>query len=83
MAAIPVESSIKVAEPNFAIRIEVSTIKQKPKRLEDVLRMCGDLFSTAITSFLLNKITLRAQFKKVWPLTVGYLVKHYGTESNF
>jgi hypothetical protein len=76
IAAKPVESSIKVAELNLAIFIEVSTIKQKPSRLEEVFSICGDLFSTAIDFILYNKIILSACKKKIGQLMVGYLIKH-------
>ncbi len=45
----PVISSINVAVENFEILIEVSTTRQNPKRLEDVVSICGD-FSPAIIS---------------------------------
>jgi hypothetical protein len=38
-----VSSSIKVACFISIIFLEVSTMKQSPRRLEEVLRMCGDL----------------------------------------
>lgn len=48
MAAMPVQSSIIVALLNFATLIEVSTIRQNPSKLADVLSMCGDLLSLFI-----------------------------------
>jgi hypothetical protein len=40
----PVMSSIIVAAPVLDIRMEVSTTKQNPNRLDEVLRICDDLF---------------------------------------
>lgn len=41
-AVMPVMSSMMVAPPDRETLMEVSTIRQKPNRLEDVLSMWGD-----------------------------------------
>lgn len=46
--ATPVTSSILVEALNFEIRTEVSTTKQKPNKLADVFKICGDLLSPPI-----------------------------------
>lgn len=38
-------SSIKVDSCNLATLTEVKTIKQKPNKLAEVFKICGDLFS--------------------------------------
>lgn len=43
MIAIAVSSSMIVASFSFITLSEVSTIKQKPRRLDDVFKMWGDL----------------------------------------
>ena len=41
-------SSIKVDSVNLEILTDVKTIKQKPNKLADVVKICGDLFSFSI-----------------------------------
>lgn len=48
IAATPVTLSIIVASPNFATLIDVITIRQKPNKLADVFKMCGDLLLLSI-----------------------------------
>lgn len=49
-AQIETASSIIVFCCMFSRRKEVSTIKQSPNKLEDVLSMCGDLLSGLLSS---------------------------------
>jgi hypothetical protein len=56
MAAMPVTLSIIVADPNLLTLIEVMIIRQKPRRLADVFRICGDLFSGIMNSVFKNII---------------------------
>lgn len=56
MADIPVISSMIVAAENFDILIDVNTIRQNPKRLEEVVKICGD-FSAGIKQFYTQKYT--------------------------
>jgi len=51
MAVSPVISSMVVAWANFEILMEVSTTRQKPNRLDDVLNICGDFFAAIEIDF--------------------------------
>ncbi len=48
--AMPVISSIFETSLSFAIFSEVKTIKQKPSKLDDVFKMCCDLFCISYLS---------------------------------
>lgn len=56
--AIRAISSITVLEAMFKTLSEVSTIKQMPKRLDDVFNIWGDL-SLAISNYLHENTTLQ------------------------
>jgi hypothetical protein len=49
-------SSIMVSSESFRILREVSTTKQRPKRLEDALRICGDFCSFMVARLIYLKV---------------------------
>ncbi|KQS40560.1 hypothetical protein ASG14_18885 [Pedobacter sp. Leaf194] len=51
ITAATANSSIKEPSVRFSFLSEVSTIKQIPNKLADVLRICGDLFSGIVNLF--------------------------------
>ncbi len=60
--AMPVLSSMRVPLLKCMTLIEVSTIKQNPSRLVDVLSICGDLLPLAICPELKQKRYVKLLF---------------------
>lgn len=74
IVATIVSSSIKVVCEKFKIFSDVKTTKQSPKRLEEALRICGDLSFFGLASFIICWLTAKLRIALVYKSIQGDVI---------